>query len=153
MLLKLTTIRRAKPTAVAARALLAVGAALAILLPQGIPASAMTFAKGSTFSYVPVISPNRTISTAGQIKYSWSWMWYINNSIGTINNYSSFACSMLPIRPAQAGCFAIVQAYLAYAQNMVRKGIAAKQCLVFRFPMAPLPAWTVMNMSLTKCTV
>jgi hypothetical protein len=33
--------------------------------------------------------------------------------------------------------------------SAVRRGIAGRQCLVFRFAMAPLPAWTVMNMGLT----
>jgi len=136
------------------RRAVAVGALSAGLVASvAVPAQAVTIpgTKGTQFWYSTVILNGR-IYTAGNIRYSWSHMWWLKNNIDTVTAFSAIACSGLSKAPGIA-CAALVTAYMTYMKSVVNKGISSKTCMEVRFGMPPLGALQVSRVRLVQCTM
>jgi hypothetical protein len=107
--------------------------------------------KGTEFWYSAVIYNGRPY-TAGNLRYSWSHMWWLKNNIDTISAFSVIACSGLTRAPSVA-CAALVTAYMTYMKGQINTGISTKRCLEIRFGMPPLGAVQVSRIRLVSCTI
>jgi hypothetical protein len=108
------------------------------------------YTKGSDFWYSWFIYSNRAY-TAGNVRYSWSWMWEINAHKTTIQSFSSVACGALPTKSASVACAALVVAFFTYMKNQLALALKYKQCLQFRFALPPLGALTSYGIYRVRC--
>lgn len=113
-------------------------------------AAIIPYTKGSEFWYSWVYLNGRLYS-AGNVQYSWSWMWYLNSKKDYVSTLSTAACGALPKVPAVA-CAALVGAYWVYLKGQIATALKYKQCLRFRFGLPPLGALQVAKISRVTCT-
>jgi len=114
-------------------------------------AAIVPYTKGSDLWYsVFVCSQAPGVCTAGNVRYSWSWMWVINANKSTIQGFTQVACGALP-KAAAVGCSALVVAFFSYMKGQLALALKYKQCLQFRFALPPLSALTSYRIARVTC--
>ena len=107
---------------------------------QPAEAAIVPYTKGSEFWYSWFVCNQAPgVCSAGNVRYSWSWMWVINANKSTIQSFTSVACGALPKAGAVA-CAALVTAFFTYIKGQLALALKYKQCLQFRFALPPLSA-------------
>ncbi|KRF29938.1 hypothetical protein [Phycicoccus sp. Soil802] len=125
--------------------------------PEALAASSVivSAAKGSDYWYGVAFNSLGQPKTVIYLRYSWSWMWYLKQHMGTINDLSQAACGLLIKAGATtvAACVFMVKAYFAKMQSVINQGISAKKCLRFRIPAPPLADISLVRFDLVTCRV
>jgi hypothetical protein len=126
--------------------------ALTLVAGSAKPAEAVIvpYTKGSDFWYSWFIYSGKAY-TAGNVRYSWSWMWVVNENKDTIQGFTSVACGLLPTTAAKTACAALVVAFFSYIKGQLALALKYKQCLQFRFALPPLGALTSYGIYRVTC--
>lgn len=106
--------------------------------------------RGSVFWY-SAYTYNGRVYTVGNVRYSWSHMWYIKNSMSTVQGLITAACGLLP-KPANAACAAVVSLVYGGLRSAVNSAISKRKCLAVRFPMPPLGGLVSYRLAQVTCT-
>ena len=117
-----------------------------------VSSTVVSAAKGSDYWYSAAVNSIGQVKSVVYLRYSWSWMWWLQGHYATVASLSGAACSFLPGALAGA-CGVLVAAYYAYSKGKIDEGLRLKKCLRIRFPAPPLVDYSLFRWDLVTCRV
>lgn len=110
-------------------------------------------AKRSDWWYAVAVSPSGSLRTVVNVRYSWSWMWWLRDHMDTVQGLTSAACGLLVDAKLVAACGAVVTLYFSSMKGKINQGLRAKKCLQVREPAPPVADYSLVRLDLVTCRI
>lgn len=129
-------------------------AEMSFVLPASItPAMVPTgYVANGNYWYTKWVYVNGRAVLTGNLRFSWSHMWYIKNNFTTNSAAAAILCAAVPTTAGKAACGLVALYSGKTIYNKVVAAIKNKKCVTIRFGLPPYPYYVGMAWWESTCT-
>lgn len=150
----LATLGLSAPAAAAAPAPQKAETTISFVIPDAVPGAVvpMGYFGNGNYWYTKWVYAGGQLVLTGNIRFSWSHMWYIKTHWNTNAALAAAVCQAVPSTAGKAACTAYAIYVAATVRSKVNAAIYHKKCLTVRFGLPPYPVFAGAAIWEVTCT-